>query len=51
MKKIFLYLLFLTTILSTQAQNKFSYLNSNGAIGYDAESQSMQKNYNPMQKA
>lgn len=43
MKKIFLYLLFLTTILSTQAQNKFGYLNSNELLAMMPESQSMQE--------
>lgn len=43
MKKIFLNLLFLTTILSTQAQNKFGYLNSNELLAMMPESQSMQE--------
>tara|TARA_B100000963_G_scaffold80504_1_gene68492 strand:- start:794 stop:1291 length:498 start_codon:yes stop_codon:yes gene_type:complete len=43
MKKILLNLLFLTTILSTQAQNKFGYLNSNELLAMMPESQSMQE--------
>lgn len=43
MKKIILNLLFLTTILSTQAQNKFGYLNSNELLAMMPESQSMQE--------
>ena len=43
MKKILLNLLFLTTILSTQAQNKYGYLNSNELLAMMPESQSMQE--------